>query len=126
MKKLLFLLPLLFFITGCGNKVTCTYKIEEDGKKYEAKVVANLKNDKVESGKMELTFDSKDEAEQYCNLIKAFMGFASEEDKVDIKCSGKKMTINSLDFGSEDSIIGKTKDEFIKAIKEENSEAVCK
>ena len=129
MKKLLFLLPLLFFITGYGHKVTCTAKITEDGKQYEAKITANLKNNKVDSGKMELVFDSKEEGEQYCNLIKAFMSLASEEEKVDIKCDGKKMTIDSLDFDSgdeSDTVIGKTKDEFISKMKEQYPDVVCK
>ena len=129
MKKVLFLLPLLFLLTGCGNKVTCTTTVEEDGEKYEAKVVANLKNNKVESGKMELTFSDKEKGEQYCNLIKAFMGMAEEDQKVDIKCDGKKMTIDSLDFDTdegEEKLVGKTKDDFIKAFKEKYPEATCK
>ena len=64
MKKLVFLLPLLLLLTGCGSKtVTCTAKVEEEGKKYEAKIIGNLKGDKVEYGKMELNFDNKEEAE---------------------------------------------------------------
>ena len=130
MKKVLFLLPLLFLLTGCGEKkVTCTTTVEEDGVKYEAKMIANLKDNKVESGKMELTFGDKETGEQYCNLIKAFMGLAEDENKVEIKCDGKKMTVDSLDFDTEEdeeSLIGKTKDDFIKAFKEKYPEATCK
>lgn len=130
MKKIVFLLPLLLLLTGCGSKtVTCTAKVEEEGKKYEAKIIGNLKGDKVESGKMELIFDNKEEAEQTCNLMTALMALASEEEKIDIKCDGKKMTVNSLDFDSddeEDKLVGKTKDEFISVIKEKYPEATCK
>ncbi len=131
MKKLVFLLPLLLLLTGCGSKsVTCTAQVEEDGKKYEMKMTGNLKDDKVVSGKMELIFEDKEEAEQTCALVKAFMGLASEEEqKVDIKCDGKKMIIDSLDFdseGEEDKLTGKTKEEFINTVKAQYSDAVCK
>ena len=130
MKKVLFLLPLLLLLTGCGsNKVTCSAKIEEEGKQYQANIIGNLKDDKVVSGKMELIFNDKEEAEQYCNLIKAFMGMASEEEKIDVKCDGKKMTVDSLDFDSdseEEKLTGRTKDDFIKAVKDQYPDATCK
>ncbi len=121
-KGVLLGLASLFILTGCGNKVVCTGKMDEAGMKATAKITATIKSDKVSKVSAAITFDDKQTAETYCGLIKAF-ATAGDED-MDIKCSGKTMNIgNYAAFaGAEDDekIIGMSKADFIKAMEKED------
>ena len=109
---------LVFVVTGCNkNEVKCTGKIEENGKEYEAEVVAEFdKDDKLIDATITEDLGSKEAADQMCALYKAFM---SEESGVSFSCSGSKITIKgyaNLDSEEDDDekMIGMTKEEFKK------------
>lgn len=121
----------LCLITGCGkskNQVVCTGKATEDGQTYEAKIVANLKDGKVKDGTIEMKFSDKESAEQMCSLMSLANSMAEDEkDKIDYSCKGKTIKFNSLAmFDDEDSVIGLTKDEFIKTVTADSDEIKCK
>ena len=130
MKKVLLILPImLLLVTGCGKKeVVCTGKVEEEGQTYEVKFVGTLKDDKIDSAKATLTFSDEETAQQMCAMMELVNSFAEDDEKIDYKCDGKVLTINSLDtyMDEEESIKGMTKEEFIKAMTEENEEITCK
>ena len=137
MKKVLVGLAVsMLFITGCGeknNKVKCSGKVEEDGQTYEMSVIGDLKDNKITSLSMEMIFDNEETATMMCSFMELGNSMAeSEADKIDYKCDGKKLVINNADTmgidGSEESLIGKTKEEFIKAVKDadEDSKITCK
>ena len=106
---------LLFLVTGCGGKkVTCKQAVDEAGIKMDAEVIANLDdNDKVTGATVVYDLGDKTTADQYCSLMK----LAEDKEKgVTVECSGTKITINgmaSMDEGEDDSMIGKTKEEFV-------------
>ena len=128
MKKIFLLLPLLFLLTGCGNKITCTTTISENSSSYKLKIVANLKDDKVTSGKMILIFDNKDNANQICELYKTINDALSESEKIDYTCNGNKLTLNALSLEADDTeekLIGASRDDFIQAFKENFEDGTC-
>ena len=133
MKKYLFLIPvLLLVLTGCGKKqVVCTAKVDEGGQKFEGKIVGTLKDDKIDSVSVSMKFDDEETAKQMCSLFELANSFAEkEEDKVDFKCKGKEITLNSLeamDSSLDDTkLIGITADEFIELITKNSPETTCK
>ena len=124
MKKYLFVLvcALLLLVTGCGNKnqVKCTGKDESTG--MEAQIVADFDdNSKLVDASVVYDVKDKDTVEQYCSLFKLM---ENTDKGVSVSCSGTKITIKGFakmeaDEDEEDSMIGKTKEEFIKAMEEE-------
>ena len=118
-------------VTGCGkskNQVVCTGTATEGGQKYEAKIVANLKDGKVKDGYVEMKFSDKKTAETMCGFMAMANSMAEDNSKkIDYKCNGKTLKINSLATLDEDGkIVGMTKDEFIKQATSSNNEVKCK
>ncbi|MCR5787685.1 MAG: hypothetical protein K6G37_01160 [Bacilli bacterium] len=129
MKKVAVLgLTSLFLLTGCGSKnnVVCTGSTNEGGEKISMKVTGSLKGDKIEKVSAKLTFGSKDKAKQYCSIFELANSMASDsKDKIDVKCSGKSIEFKDYTkVSSDDSIIGASKADFIKAMEEQ--ELKCK
>ena len=118
----------LFIVTGCGNKVVCTSKVDDAGMKAEVKVTAAFKGDKVNKVAAEMTFDDEKTAKSYCSLFELANSFAEkEEDKVSFDCKGKTISIKDYSKMADDEdnkIIGMKKADFIKAMEEEG--AKCK
>ena len=74
----------LFLLTGCGSsKVTCSRTIKQGGEEIEAKVIANVKNKKIDSIKVVYETESKEMASKFCKVYS------------DAKCSGKKVTLSN-------------------------------
>lgn len=129
MKKFAILLLVgLFFVVGCGknnNKVVCKATTTEEGKTIKAEVVATLKNEKVSDVSATMVFDDESTAQAFCGLYGLANQYAEKEtDKIDINCKGKTVKIKNfakiLD-SEENSIIGLSKDEFIKQVETEDS-----
>ncbi len=119
----------LGLFTGCGNsnQVVCSGKVEESGQSYEAKMVANLKDGKVSDGYIEMTFSDKKAAEAYCGIFALADSFSKDDSKkIDYKCDGKKVRINTLELDDDDKYIGLTKDEFIKKASSDEDKIKCK
>ena len=122
---------LLFVVTGCGkNQLVCTGSMEEGGQKVEAEVIAEFDdNDKLVDATITEDLGSKEKADQLCQMYDAFASQLPEG--VSINCSGSKVTIKGYakidDNGGEDSMIGKTKEEFKKAMEElSEGKVTCK
>lgn len=113
---------LLVSLTGCGSKkqVTCSGTVVEEGISMKTSVTVDLdSNDKITGGSMTYDLGDKQAADQFCSLYKMF---ASAESGVSVSCSGTKITIKGFDKMEDDEdakVIGKTKDEFIKAMEAE-------
>ncbi len=127
---LVVLCALLLVVTGCGNKnqVTCTGTMEEEGVEVKAEVVADFdKDDKLTAITITEDLGDKEKADQMCAMLKAFM---PADSGVEASCSGSKVTIKGYekrDADEEDSMVGKTKEEFKKAMEEESEGKVtCK
>lgn len=88
-----FMLVILLALTGCGNKLVATRETEEMGMKMEEKIEVSFKKDKVNKVKMTYTFDDKDTAEAMAGILKMGMSMADEDMKIDVKQSGKKVTM---------------------------------
>ena len=119
----------LFVVTGCGskNQVKCSGKLSEGEMNILAEVIADFdKDDKLTDATISYELDDEDTATQYCSLFKLMQ---DEEKGVTVTCSGKKITIKgyaNLDSEEEeDSVVGKTKEEFIKYMQEEEK-LTCK
>lgn len=124
MKKTLVLgIGALLLFTGCGsNKVVCTQTTEEDGKKMELQVTANMKDNKVSTVDATIKFEDDTTASQFAD---------DESKKIDVKCSGKSITIKNYDSvlassDSENKVTGLTKDEFIQKMTSEDENVKCK
>ena len=122
---------LLVAITGCGNKneVKCTGTMTEGGTEIKAELIAEFdKDDKLVDATIIEDVGSKETADQACSFYKMFI----DADKgIDVSCSGSKITIKGYaklaDEDEEDGMIGKTKEEFKKAIEEESEGKItCK
>lgn len=122
---------LLLFVTGCGenkNQVKCTGEMEEAGMKMKQEIVAVFDDNNIfKDATATLDLGSKEAADQLCSLYKML---GDSEKNVDISCSGTKVTIKGFenldaeDEDTEDSPIGKTKEEFIKLMEKE--QMTCK
>lgn len=95
---LILMLIITITLTGCGNKLIATKTTEEDmssdGKtiKYEEKIQISFKDDKVNTAKMEYTFETEDDANTMksgFDLIKSLL----KDLKIEINQKGKKLTI---------------------------------
>jgi len=122
----------LLFVTGCGNKnqVKCTGEMEEAGMKMKQEIVAVFDDNNIfKDATATMDLGSKETADQFCGLYKMFSDSAKG---VEISCSGTKVTIKGFenldsdeeDEDTEDSPIGKTKEEFIKLMEKE--QMTCK
>ena len=121
-------------VTGCGgkkNQVVCTGKVSEGSQTYEAKIVAKLKDNKVNDGYMEMKFSDQKTADTMCGMMKLANSMAEDESKkIDFTCKGKTLKINSLESmeseDSDDKIIGMTKEAFIKQATSSSKDVKCK
>lgn len=121
------LLALVLVVTGCGskNQLKCTGSYTEGGTTMEAEIVADFtEDDKLIDANV--VYDLKDEttANQYCSLFKLM---EDAEKGISVKCSGSKITIEGFakmenEYGDQEfsTLVGKTKEEFKKAIETEN------
>ncbi len=111
---------LLVVLTGCGGKkVTCTGSYSEGGINVKAEVTANLDaDDKITDVALVYTFDDKETATSYCSLIKLM----EDPDKgITVDCSGSKITVKGMaGLDNDDSMVGKTKDDFVKMAEAES------
>ena len=79
-----------------------------------------------------IKFEDDTTASQYCGLMQLFNSFAEDESKkIDVKCSGKNITIKNYESvlnssDSENKITGLTKDEFIQKMTSEDENVKCK
>ena len=120
---------LLVVVTGCGNKnqMKCTGTMNEGGVEIKAELIAEFDdNDKLSDATIIEDLGSKETADQYCGLFKLM----NDADKgIEVSCSGSKVTIKGyakID-DEEDSMIGKTREEFKKVIEEESEGKItCK
>lgn len=102
MKKILLIL-VVFLVTGCGNKLVCTYKEDYDDIKIKNKIEFNFK-DNTYKQKDTMIFDSTDSAEEYFNDIQEYV------EEYNLRLDGKTI-ISEL----EDTIkLDATKDEIKK------------
>ena len=125
----------LLLLTGCGGSgesFKCPADFEEEGHKYSAELKVELDGDKkVKDADSTMIFENEDDANQFYSSYQMIINLAkqfAEDDKdipeIDIKQSGKKVTISNyaslLEMNSDDeeqeSIVGMTKDEFIKKL----------
>ncbi len=121
---------LLFVVTGCGSKnpVTCSGSMTEGGTEVKAEIVADFdENDKLTGVTITEDLGDKEKADQMCALFKSFM---TADSGMDISCSGSKVTIKGYEKmadDEEDKLLGMTKEEFKKAMEEEEEGKVtCK
>lgn len=117
-----FMLVTLLALTGCGDKLVATRETEEMGMKMEEKIEVSFKDDKVNKVKMTYTFDSKEQAESMKSLFTLGMSMSGETTNLDIKQSGKKLTIEAdaeayAELAGEDVDI--SKDELREQLEEE-------
>ena len=130
MKKYLFitLMVILFMTTGCvKNQIVCSGTSEEEGIKLTGTVTADLdSNDRVSDAVIVYEFENEENAKKYCSVFKVF----EEEDKegvIKVSCSGNKITMkgfSKLISEYDDTLIGASKEDFIKAMEE--NEYTCK
>lgn len=129
----------ILLLTGCGSKktVVCSETVKADDGEYKVEVIGNLKDGKISSVDAKFTFDSEDTAQEMCSMFALYSSFASSDEesdsnKFEYKCDGKIITITNYEQLVEDDetkVVGMTKDEFIKSIKDdasEDEEITCK
>ena len=114
----------ILFVTGCGskNQVKCTGTFTEGGFSMDADLIADFDGDeKITDAKVIMDLKDSTTANQFCTLYK----MAEDSAKgITVSCSGSKITITG--FGKleseddDDKFVGKTKEEFIKAMEAEN------
>ena len=104
-------------------------KVTRIGEKYKKNRKNSFdKDDKLVDATIIEDVGSKETADQACSFYKMFI----DADKgIDVSCSGSKITIKGYaklaDEDEEDGMIGKTKEEFKKAIEEESEGKItCK
>jgi hypothetical protein len=114
---------LMFTLTGCGkNQVKCTGSYSEEGMKISAEMIADLDaNDKVTDATAIFDLGDSNTANQYCSLFKLA---ETADSGVKVTCSGTKVTIEGYakmeSDDEEDELIGLSKEDFIKAMAEED------
>lgn len=108
MKKLLFLLVACLFVSGCGEKVVCTYSGDLLGQKIDAEISAPVENGKISKATTKTSIEFKDEktAKEGCKEAKT-----DKDSKV--TCNGKKVTVEATGENSGEAV---TKKEFIKSM----------
>ena len=117
---------LLFSLTGCGSKkLVCSRSGSESGVNAEVEVAFEFDSDgKAKSAEMTMTyeFDDAETAEQACEMFKG--DDSDSDEKMSVKCTGKKITMTTSEMDDSDEVIGKTRDEIIKEAEEDGYE--CK
>lgn len=88
----------------------------------ELQVTANMKDNKVSTVDATIKFEDDTTASQFAD---------DESKKIDVKCSGKSITIKNYDSvlassDSENKVTGLTKDEFIQKMTSEDENVKCK
>lgn len=128
MKKYFMIVLGLFFVlvlSGCGNKVKCSYTDSMEGKSVTVNTIATLNDNKVSSLVFEYILNDKELADNFCNTFKQY-----NITNVSINCSNKKVVVNDAkafniaETDEDKFLIGKTKEEFIELAK--NEEMECK
>ena len=121
---------LVVVVTGCGNKnqVTCSGSMEESGMTIKAEIIADFdESDKLTDATVVYDLGSSDTANQWCSMFKLMNDY---EKGIEVSCSGSKITIKGYAKMAEDgeeSMVGKTKEEFKKAMEEETEgQVTCK
>ncbi len=112
----------LLFLTGCGSKnadIVCEGEINESGLNAKATYYAYLKDGKVSRVDVDMTLDDADKAKQTCSMFELVKSMGGDETKdLNIKCSGKTISIENYPTDSEEGMTG-TKEEFIAAAEKE-------
>ena len=111
-------------VSGCGgnkNQVTCTGTMTDSGMNIKAELVADFDdNDKLTDATVVYDLGDSDTAKQWCSL---FQLMGDESKGIKVSCSGSKITITGyakMDVeDEEDTMVGKTKEEFKKAMEAE-------
>ena len=63
----------LFLLSGCGKKVTCSQTLKEGGEEIEAKVIASVKKDKIDSIEVVYNTEKKDtDITQFISNVKKY------------------------------------------------------
>lgn len=114
-----FLFVILVSLTGCGNKIVATKETTEDGITYKEKVEIKLKDEKVDTIKMTMTFEDKDTAEK----MKEKLDQGMDSSGIEIEGKGKKIIMN-LDANAFATMGGveiteTSKDDIKKSLEEE-------
>ena len=133
MKKyflVVFCVALLFVVTGCGNKnqLKCSGEINDSGMNIKAEIIADFDDsDKLTDATVVYDLGTSETADQWCAMFKMM----NDADKgIDVSCSGSKITIKGyakmMEDEGEESVIGKTKDEFKTAMEAEVDGISCK
>ena len=131
MRKYLFSLLVfgfgVLFLTGCGssNKVVCTYKGDSGEVPSSEEITAELDSDgKVVRIDGYLIYSSEDDAKNDFAYVEAIYGDS-------VSLDGKKIMVKNLQNSDEwGSLVGYTKDEFIKYVEStfsgDSSKTSCK
>ena len=111
MKKILFVLVACLLVSGCNEKVTCTYSSNTEGIKMDAEISAPVKSGKISSitTKLTMEFDDKKTAEEYCKNAK------DSDDDMKVSCNGKKVTLEGSSENKDEAV---TKKEFIESMED--------
>ena len=121
MKKYILIL-LIILLVGCSDKedLKCERNFYNDGLNYKEKIVVKMNNDKVSSLKSYLTFESEENASSYCDSLKKYIAYNNIN--IEYECIGKEIEINNYEkyiaVENSDTIIGLTREEFIKLFTE--------
>ncbi len=118
----------LLLLTGCGGKkadITCTGEMDEGGVKAKATYYAYLTDNKVSRVDVEMTMEDDTTAKTVCQTMELFKTMYGDQAKdMNVKCSGKTVTIENYPAEDQDDMIGATKEDFIKAA--EGQSLTCK
>lgn len=117
-----FLFVILVSLTGCGNKIVATKETTEDGITYKEKVEIKLKDEKVDTIKMTMTFEDKDTAEKMKEKLDQRIAMLKMMG-MEIEGKGKKIIMN-LDANAFATMGGveiteTSKDDIKKSLEEE-------
>lgn len=122
-----FLFVILVSLTGCGNKIVATKETTEDGITYKEKVEIKLKDEKVDTIKMTMTFEDKDTAEKMKEKLDQRIAMLKmrgmDSSGIEIEGKGKKIIMN-LDANAFATMGGveiteTSKDDIKKSLEEE-------
>ena len=129
MKKIFytfFFVGILLLVTACGgNKVVCSGTIEDDNMKYDMTITATFNKDKVKDTTASMKFETEEIATTMCGFMQTA---TSAQEGLDIKCSGKIITLKGFQAMMEDedvTVQNMTKEQFI--LEAEKTEGItCK
>ena len=107
----------LVFISGCsisGEKLTCTKNDIENGINEKIEVVAVVKNDLISSVSATLSYNSKDDMNTICNLLKG-----TSSNNLRFSCSGNSIKIKNFDNLLEFAAINSSKTSFVEQMQQD-------